>query len=268
MKLVQVADIHVGAADPDVLAAAAASIREQDADALVVCGDMTQRGKREEFRVARDWVDSFSLPTIVVPGNHDTPLLDMVARVTSPFGRHDEHFEEWDDDIETDRVRITGLNTARGWQVRRNWAEGSVNLADLAACAPKGKAQNKVNILACHHPFLAPEGISMRIRTRRGLAASEWLARSRFSMLLTGHVHTPHAERCGTLEEGYLAISAGTLSRRLRLAPPGYNVLTLQPNSVDVAMMAYASGRFTEETRKTWQLKPLEQNDAPRVADL
>src|SRR5690606_31141750 len=86
MKLVQVADIHVGAADPDVLAAAAASIREQDADALVVCGDMTQRGKREEFRVARDWVDSFRIPTIVVPGNHDTPLLDMVARVTSPFG--------------------------------------------------------------------------------------------------------------------------------------------------------------------------------------
>lgn len=268
MKLIQVADIHVGAADPDVLAAAAASIRGQDADALVVCGDLTQRGKREEFQAAREWVDAFGMPTIVVPGNHDTPLLDMIARVTSPFDRHDEHFDEWDNDIETDRVRITGLNTARGWQARRNWAEGVVNLADLAARAPEGEARNKVNILACHHPFLPPEGISMRIRTRRGLAASEWLAGSRFSLLLTGHVHTPHAERCGTLDEGYLAISAGTLSRRLRLAPPGYNVLTLNEDAVDVAMMAFGGGKFEEESRQSWPLSPMERTDTPRVSEL
>ncbi len=268
MKLIQVADIHVGAADPEVLGAAAASIREQEADALVVCGDMTQRGKREEFKVAREWVDAFGMPTIVVPGNHDTPLLDMVARVTSPFNRHNDHFEEWHEEIETDRVRIAGLNTARGWQARRNWAEGSVNLTDLAELTPKGDAESKVNILTCHHPFLAPQGIPMRIRTRRGVAASEWLARSHFSILLTGHVHTPHAERFGTLEEGYLAISAGTLSRRLRRSPPGYNILTLKPNSVDVAMMGYAGGRFEEDSHENWPLKPMEQNGKPDVADL
>ncbi|MEO0715196.1 MAG: metallophosphoesterase, partial [Pseudomonadota bacterium] len=87
MKIVQLSDIHFGVEDRGALALAGSVIESSEPDALIICGDLTQRGKRSEFAAAREWIDGFSRPTLVVPGNHDTPLLNMVERVTSPFDR-------------------------------------------------------------------------------------------------------------------------------------------------------------------------------------
>lgn len=118
--------------------------------------------------------------------------------------------------LQVGSVSIDGLNTARGWQARSNWAEGSVRLDHLAEIVSRDAPADSLRMLACHHPFRSPTDAPLRTRTRRGALASEMLAGSDISVLLTGHVHAPHAELIGEATGNYIAISAGTLSTRFR----------------------------------------------------
>ena len=256
MKLIHVADIHIGATSEALLDAATDSIRQQQGAALVVSGDLTQRGSREEFRGARDWVDAQRLPSIVVPGNHDTPLLHAGHRLLKPFARYTDHFGDLTRPLRAGRARMLPLNTARGWQSRTNWAEGSVNLTHLEDLLAHDLHPDDVPIMVCHHPFTHLKGAGLSTRTRRGDVASARFAGSPFQMLLTGHVHTPHAERIHSGREHYLAVSAGTLSHRLRAAPPSYNVLQITDDGVTISPFSFIDGKFVALPTQDFVLAP------------
>ena len=55
-RLIQIADIHFGREDPAAINAAGDLISSLDPDGLLVCGDLTQRGKRSEFEAAAEWL--------------------------------------------------------------------------------------------------------------------------------------------------------------------------------------------------------------------
>ncbi len=232
MKVVQVSDIHFGVEDLVALKEAETVIEREAPDALLVCGDVTQRGKRIEFDAARRWIDQFALPRLVVAGNHDTPLLNITKRVTAPFERFERHFRDLMQPLDLFGLRFAGLNTARGWQARRNWAEGSVNLNRLEEIT----SHTSRTILVCHHPFVSPPHTPLRTRTRRGLAADKILKQSSVQLLLCGHVHSPTCERREGENEGdeYISVTAGTLSRRLRQAPPSLNLIDIRNDAVSI----------------------------------
>lgn len=252
MRIVQLADLHFGAEDPRAMDAAAAQIADLQPDVIVVSGDMTQRGRHDEFEAARTWIDALDRPTLIVPGNHDTPLLNLVSRASSPFQRHHGYFEDHSTPQCVGDIRIDGLNTARGWQVRSNWAEGSVRLAHLEDILDEHAGDDMIRMLACHHPFRSPRDAPLRTRTRRGAAASEILAASRVSVLLTGHVHTPHAELITEATGSYLAITAGTLSTRLRSAPAAFNSLDISGDAMTVNTHNFDGGEFQLRLLGTW----------------
>jgi len=230
MIVFQMSDIHFGAQDEDALRAAERLIDTACPDALIVCGDLTQRGKRVEFRAARRWLDQFGLPSLVVAGNHDTPLLNLVQRVASPFQRFEDMFDDYLRPIEIGSWRFVGLNTARGWQARRNWAEGVVDLEALETAASSGSK----TAIVCHHPFVSPPNTPLRTRTKRGADADTILKNASASLLMCGHVHAPTAEHRRGTSGSYLALTAGTLSTRLRDAPPSINKLTLSHDGMDI----------------------------------
>ena len=249
-RIVQVADIHFGTENPVALDAFEAAMAESDVDAIAVCGDLTQRGKRSEFEAARDWIDKFDLPRLVVPGNHDTPLLNLYERVVSPFERHDSHFGDLSNPLDLDGAVVVGMNTSRGWQTRKNWAEGSVNLEDLEAAIETTQAATeagKTGVLICHHPFLSPPDAPMRTATRRGRRASRRLTQSRIGFLLTGHVHTPSVTVVDDGADSYVAVSAGTLSTRLRRSPASFNIIEASEETCSVTVFNLHGDRFVPE---------------------
>lgn len=254
MKLIHVADIHVGATSDALLEAARRSIIEQKGAALVVSGDLTQRGTREEFRGAREWVNTLQMNSIVVPGNHDTPLLHAGHRLFKPFGRYADYFGDLTRSLRVEDVHLFPLNTARGWQTRTNWAEGSVDLGDLDEMITEAGDHDTLPVMICHHPFTPLHGAGLRTRTRRGDVASERLAKSRFEILLTGHVHTPHAEWIAKPQGRYLSISAGTLSLRLRKSPPGYNVIEVSKTEITVTPFSYEGDEFRPLAEQSFSL--------------
>lgn len=244
-KIIQIADVHFGTENPRALKAFEAALSEIDTDAIAVCGDLTQRGKRSEFEAARDWLDSFAIPKLVVAGNHDTPLLNLYERVVSPFERHDSYFEDLANPLKLNNAVLTGLNTARGWQTRKNWAEGSVNLEQLEeAVSVCDKADGRACFLICHHPFLSPPDAPMRTATRRGRRASRRLAQSKFRFLLTGHVHVPSVTVVDHEDKAYIAVSAGTLSTRIRSSPASFNLIDISGENCVVTVFNLHGDRF------------------------
>ncbi len=246
MKLFHISDIHFGREDENALAQVETQFRLHKPAALVVSGDVSQRGKRSEFRAARRWLDKFNAPRIVVPGNHDTPLLHLPARIVAPFDRFDEYFLKFRDALSLSGTYISGLNTARGWQARRNWAEGSVNLEDLDAEISRVEDQTStLNFLTCHHPFEPHPDAPLQTRTSRGSRASEALAKSRFGFLLVGHVHKPSVNKVVHGECSYISLCAGTLSNRLRDMKPSFNLIEITEDHVDARAILIGPGQQT-----------------------
>lgn len=264
MKIAHFADLHFGREDQQALKAASDLVKEIDLDAIVVSGDLTQRGKREEFEAAQEWLSQFKAPLLCVPGNHDTPLLNIAARASDAFGRYENYFAEHAGPLDIMGASIRGLNTARGWQTRMNWAEGRVNLDDLDKAIAHSDTQG-LHIIACHHPFVSPTLAGLQTETKRGQEASRRLADSPVQILMTGHVHTPHAEVIQEKGGRYIAITAGTLSTRLRAKPPGFNILSLHDGIVALHVQSFRDGKFHEATHGTWDIETLEPISTPRV---
>lgn len=224
IKIAQLADVHFGAEDAYAIKHAKKIISDEAPDLIAVCGDLTQRGKRIEFQKALNFVNELEPTTIVVPGNHDVPLLNMVSRFKAPFRRYEKFFGQFADVTSINGETIAGINSARGWQARRNWAEGSVNLNDLRVLMD----EKRPSILIAHHPFVQPPGAKLKVETRRGVQALELAAKHGVRLILTGHVHEPTVfANPGHGGPAPFSISCGTLSNRLRQSPPSLNIIEL-----------------------------------------
>ena len=73
--LVQRADLHCGQQFflPSLLERAIAEVNELAALGVIVSGDLTSHGFKEEYAVARDYIDRIDCPSLVViPCNHDS----------------------------------------------------------------------------------------------------------------------------------------------------------------------------------------------------
>jgi 3',5'-cyclic AMP phosphodiesterase CpdA len=252
-RIVQLADLHFGTEDPGAMEAAADLIAGMKPDALLICGDLTQRGKQSEFAASKVWLDQFEMPQLVVPGNHDTPLLNAVSRVSRPFSRFTRYFSDRTAPVDIGGWRAAGLNSARGWQARTNWAEGSINPAHLSVALDE--IGERPGILVCHHPLKPPATAPLRTRTVRGARASAAVAKSPVKLVLSGHVHGASADLHTYPEGAYLALTAGTLSTRLREGQPSFNLIEIEDDGVGVSAHRYDGKRFDTHTLGAWRFE-------------
>src|SRR5438270_5850374 len=83
--IVQLSDLHCGQQFflPNLLERAIAEVNELQPDVVVISGDLTSNGFKDEYRLARRYLDGVDCKSIVViPGNHDSRNVGYV------------HFEE------------------------------------------------------------------------------------------------------------------------------------------------------------------------------
>lgn len=72
--IAQISDIHTGSQyfDEKLMTAMIAEINEMQPDIMIVAGDLTSNGYKQEFDEAVAWIDQFDVEDkIVIPGNHD-----------------------------------------------------------------------------------------------------------------------------------------------------------------------------------------------------
>jgi 3',5'-cyclic AMP phosphodiesterase CpdA len=265
--IAHLSDLHFGHVDPAIPPVLRAALLDIGPDLLVVSGDLTQRARREQFWQARHFLDSLPFPRVVVPGNHDVPLYNVLARWLRPLEKYKTIISADLEPVYVDEeIVAVGINTARALTFKN----GRINQRQvdqlherLAAIGPGAR----VRIVVAHHPFILPEGADPRDligRAKMGLSA---FAEAEVDLILSGHLHVGRtvveATADGAAGPSLLLIQAGTAtSTRLRDDMNSFNVLriahpelTIERLSWDDARAAFAASALERYRRvsNAWQ---------------
>jgi 3',5'-cyclic AMP phosphodiesterase CpdA len=265
--IAHLSDLHFGHVDPAIPPVLRAALLDIAPDLLVVSGDLTQRARREQFWQARHFFDSLPFPRVVVPGNHDVPLYNVLARWLRPLEKYKTIISADLEPVYADEeIVAVGINTARALTFKN----GRINQRQvnqlherLAAIGPGAR----VRIVVAHHPFILPEGADPRDligRAKMGLSA---FAEAEVDLILSGHLHVGRTVVEATLDgaagPSLLLIQAGTAtSTRLRDDMNSFNVLriahpelTIERLSWDDARAAFAASSLERYRRvsNAWQ---------------
>ena len=234
VRLLHLSDIHFGAEDAEALAAVEKFAALIKPDAVLIAGDITQSGRRSEFEAARAWFDRLGFQPIAAPGNHDTPIFHLPARMMAPFDRYARYMAGLDCvgrlvELGGGLVRVSAINTARGVQGRINWADGVIDLDDLEAALSRlaEGPEGAWRILVCHHPLAEPGHSRIAVDTKRGGEALRRCAGARVDAIVTGHIHDAFAHPIEGLHRPMVQMGSGTLSKRLRATRPGFCVISI-----------------------------------------
>ena len=254
-RIAHLSDIHFGANDRRIVDATEAWLFAQQPDLIIISGDLTQRAKKEEFRAASAYLNrlrSAGLNLLVVPGNHDIPLYDVMRRFGAPLRRYAKYISNdlspW---FENDEVAVLGLNTARSLTIK----SGRLNHRQMQLVHERfaDLAPNKTRILVTHHPLFAmPIGAGNELSEAVGRHddAVKSVCEAGVHVALAGHFHRTYAEAAEKMVAHAgraLIVQAGTAtSTRLRNAEPqSFNWLHIEKgNSVELQVVAWGGTGF------------------------
>ncbi len=204
-------------------------------DVVVISGDFTQRGRHSEYKSARDYLSKITLPTLVIPGNHDQPFYAPIERLIRPLGRYCRYISASADmALNCAGMFFVGLNDNRPVLPGGFWSpEQRTWIREQLAQAP----DDALKVVVSHHHFLwdgkwRPAGFWYPGRTL------EWLARQGVSLVLNGHTHIPVATET---PQGVIVVRAGTAtcSRTRQGWGNTYNVVTLDDERISISVEQY-----------------------------
>jgi 3',5'-cyclic AMP phosphodiesterase CpdA len=236
--LVHLSDLHFGRTDPPVLTPLAAIVQRLGPDLIVVSGDLTQRARTAQFIAARAFLDRLPMPQLVVPGNHDVPLYDVLARFLRPLSRYRQHISE---DLEPsfidEEIAVLGVNTARSLTFKH----GRINKAQIDRLQERLCAlpNSITKVVVTHHPFDLPSGHDRDDLVRRAGLAREMLSACKCDLLLAGHLHLSVAVegsmRSGALTHEPVVVQAGSAtSTRSRGESNSFNVIVIDSRHIEI----------------------------------
>lgn len=235
-SLLHVSDTHFGTEQPAVVEALLTMARQQQPDAVVLSGDITQRARPAQFRAARAFVDRLGLPVLAIPGNHDIALWNVWARLRRPYAAFASAFGA---DVEPVLALpdwlLIGVNTTRTWRHRH----GELSDAQIARVARQLSAARpgQLRVVVVHQPLAVPDGGEALHLVRGHAQAAQAWAEAGADLVLGGHIHLPYTLPLKGLARRLAVVQAGTaVSRRTR---------TGVPNSVNLLRWGEASAHQT-----------------------
>lgn len=244
--IVHLSDLHFGRVDEALLGPLREAVVAARPDLVVVSGDLTQRARSAQFRAAAGWLATLPRPQLVVPGNHDVPLYDVVRRFVAPLARFRRHIEDEEFPYYEDaEIAAIALNTARSLTFKG----GRINRAQVDEVARRfrGLPEAVTRIVVSHHPFDLPEGAEASDLVGRAQMAMQAFAGCGVDLFLSGHLHRTHsgntARRYAIDGFAALVVQAGTAtSTRGRGEANSFNVVRIGAADMQVETLAWASG--------------------------
>lgn len=219
--LLQISDTHFGTERPPVVEALADLVDRHRPDVLVLSGDITQRARRSQFAAARRFVNRLQVGRVLaIPGNHDIPLFNLLARCCWPYRNYSRQFgRELEPELDLPDLLVLTLNTTRPW--RHVDGELSAEQIERVAARLAGARARQWRVVVTHQPVAVS-----RLEDRENLlhghaeAIRRW-SRAGADLILGGHIHLPFVralhEGDSTAGRPLWAVQAGTaVSHRVR----------------------------------------------------
>lgn len=262
--LLQVSDPHFGTEQPPVVEALAALSSAQKPDVLVMSGDITQRARPWQFTAARRFLDRLALPhALVIPGNHDIPLVDVFTRALRPYARHRRVFgDDLEPLLDLPDLLAIGVKTTR----RYRHIDGEVSAAQVARVAERlrAAAPGQLRLVITHQPVDVPHASDEHDLLRGHAHAARAWTEAGADVFMGGHIHLPYVRPLGLrfpdLGRRSWCVQAGTATS-WRVRPDAPNSVNLMryglPGRADHCTVerwdfTFARSRF--ECVETWEL--------------
>jgi 3',5'-cyclic AMP phosphodiesterase CpdA len=232
--VVQISDTHFGTERPEVVRALTGILRQMRPGLLIVSGDITQRARRSQFTKAAEFIADVAAPAVLaIPGNHDIPLFDPLARGFFPYANYSRSFgEDLEPSFESPELLVMTVKTTR----RRRHKHGEVSATQVARVASRLRRaeHDQLRLVVTHQPVHVTRPRDEKNLLRGGGQAVASWCEAGVDLILGGHIHLPYvrplSERYPELGRRAWAVQAGTaVSRRTRDGIPNSFNLILRP---------------------------------------
>lgn len=219
--LLQISDPHFGTERPAVVEALLHLAHEVRPAIAVISGDITQRARRAQFAAARDFVARLTTSALVaIPGNHDIPLFNVLARAFYPYRGFQWAFgEQLEPEWDNPAFRVLCVNTTR--PSRHKDGEVSAEQVDRISQRLQAAAPEQVRVVVTHQPVYVLKGSEVHNRVHGyERAISSWSAAGA-DIIMGGHIHLPYIaplhEHSSGVKRRCWVVQAGTaVSHRVR----------------------------------------------------
>jgi Icc protein len=223
ITIVHFSDMHAGSAYfvPNLMERAVMEINEMAPDVVVMTGDLTNDGFRQEYAIAHGYVERIACPRLlVIPGNHDSRNVGYV-HFEKLFGRRSCVLHERG-------ISIVGLDSTEP-----DLDYGTIGRARYEWIREEFAVPAAFRIFMLHHHLLPIPGTGRERNMVYDAADTlEVLLEAGVDLVLCGHKHVPNAWHF----ESLFVVNAGTVcSLRLRgEIRPCYNIVTIDRDLVRV----------------------------------
>ena len=187
IRVLHLSDLHTGKReDPAVAEALRGAVERFDPALVVASGDLTHRGRPEQYDAAEELLRSLGRPLLCVPGNHDIPFLPP-ARVTRPWAEFERRFGTTEPVVRQDGLVAVGLNSVRP----RRHQSGAVERPQLerAAAALSAAPAGDLRLVALHHHLVGAPWRSRKRPVSRRAEVLAALASAGAELVVAGHIH-------------------------------------------------------------------------------
>lgn len=253
--LAHISDLHFGKEDKKVVEALLEDLSSFPISLVVVSGDLTQRAQPTEFIAARAFLNRLPVGYLVVPGNHDIPLYNLLHRLTRPLERYCKYItDDLSPTYQDDEIAVLGANTARSL----TWKNGSLSPKQISSLSLKLQEmpESIFKIVVTHHQFLPQPGKRLQTVIRRAPLALQALESVGVDLILAGHLHLGYQDDVRAhhpISKSIIVAQAGTaISTRYRGETNTYNLISLERNSVTITVRSWNGKKFIEQSTSTY----------------
>lgn len=192
MSLLQISDPHFGTEVPRVVQALTALAGELAPSLVVMSGDVTQRATMAQFSAAAAFLRQLPVPaSLVVPGNHDIPLVNLALRAFAPFSRFSRTFgAELEPVHDAAGLLVIGVNTVMPIWHQQGFV--SARQVERVCARLRRAAPRQVRIVVCHHPVHVIRKEDDKNRLKGADAAVRRWVQAGADLILGGHIHLPY----------------------------------------------------------------------------
>jgi len=191
ITIVQISDLHFGTVMPGVSQALIDCINTIDPQLLIISGDITQRARSEQFKLAREFFDKLVIQQrILVPGNHDVPLYRFWLRMMCPYKLYYENLKGYiNTEFTMAGIKVLGINSCNP----AHYKNGRIlpSQLDAVQAAFAGCSKETTKILVAHHPVDVILHDDLENIMPNSATIVEQLADIGVDLILGGHIHYP-----------------------------------------------------------------------------